>query len=227
MSGATVTRLVITAPSACQSQVLTWDKIAQQLRGGQTQIIFASTKSFVDTAPQLRGSLEKQLNIPRYFFDRLYLQSNGFAGHHVRLDCDGKVEGYTHWSRFIVKQTYNILLPKRTFTPHLSNYQLGHNSPIDAVAVHGPQSMQFGWEWFEMGFFLSWKSSGPLTLICFDLPPQSQSSIQKVLESRTVNLTSPHSLLVFVADELLQLYDDSVWSIRNHISQGEAVSQVI
>lgn len=58
------------------------------------QYSFATTTSFVNTAPQLRKTLEKELEIPPSFFERPYLQSNGFAGHDVRLDHDNKVEAY-------------------------------------------------------------------------------------------------------------------------------------
>jgi hypothetical protein len=78
-----------------------------------------------------------------------------------------------------------------------------------------------------MGFFISWKPLGALTLVCFDLPAQSQSNIQTAMRSRTVDRTSPHSMFPMIADELLRLYDDSVWSIRNHISQWESVSSVV
>ncbi|OAL55284.1 hypothetical protein IQ07DRAFT_162344 [Pyrenochaeta sp. DS3sAY3a] len=81
---------------------------------------FASTTSFTETAPQLRKSLEKELSVPLFLFERLYRQSNGFAGHIVELDREQNVETYTHWSRFVVKQTYNNLMPKRTFTLHMS-----------------------------------------------------------------------------------------------------------
>ncbi|KAI8930739.1 hypothetical protein NX059_012347 [Plenodomus lindquistii] len=234
MSGDTVTRLgelrsaspngfakslAIAPPSACQSHVIAWE---EQSGCVQVQILFATTTSFVNTAPQIRKTLEKELGIPPLFFERLYLQSNGFAGHDVRLNRDDKVEAYTHWSRFTVKQTYDKLMPKRTFTPHISHHQLGCDNSSNSTAVHGPQSVQHGWEWYEMGFFASWKSAGQLTLICFDLPTKSQSLIQSMMESHIVDASNPYSIFLPVSDELLRLYDDSVWSIRNHISQWEA-----
>lgn len=78
-----------------------------------------------------------------------------------------------------------------------------------------------------MGFFASWKSAGQLTLICFDLPTKSQSLIQSMMESHIVDALNPYSIFLPVSDELLRLYDDSVWSIRNHISQWEAVSRAV
>lgn len=78
-----------------------------------------------------------------------------------------------------------------------------------------------------MGFFASWKPLGSLTLICFDLPTKSQSKIQSMIGSYTLDIFNPYSALLLILDEMLRLYDDSVWSIRNHISQWEAVSRVL
>lgn len=118
-------------------------------------------------------------------------------------------------------------MPKRTFTPHVPNHQLGLGNGIDDVAIHGPQSAQHGWEWYEMGFIASWKRSTPLTLICFDLPTRSQSMIQSTIDSHTIDISNLYSTFLLVLDELLRLYDESVWSIRNHISQWEAVSDTV
>jgi hypothetical protein len=78
-----------------------------------------------------------------------------------------------------------------------------------------------------MGFFASWKPLGLLTLICFDLPTKSQSKLQSMIDSHTVDISNPYSAFLLILDELLRLYDDSVWSIRNHISQWEAVSRAL
>ncbi|KAF2022590.1 hypothetical protein EK21DRAFT_82973 [Setomelanomma holmii] len=115
----------------------------------------------------------------------------------------------------------------RTFTPHVPNHQLGLGNGINDVAIHRSQSVQYGWEWYEMGFVASWKPPGPLTLICFDLPTRSQSKIQSMIDSHTIDVSNLYPTFLLVADELLRLYDESVWSIRNHISQWEAVSGAV
>ncbi|KAF2829005.1 purine and uridine phosphorylase [Ophiobolus disseminans] len=152
----------------------------------------------------------------------MYVQSNGFAGHSLWLDDNEEVKCYTFWSRFTIKQTYDELRPKRTFMPHISNYKAKRNEWDAEISVHGPQSMQHGWEWYEMGFFASWDPSGHVTLICFDVPVKSQSTIYTTLCSQTVDLSLPYAYFTPILDELLRLYDNSVWSIRNHISRWEA-----
>jgi hypothetical protein len=174
----------------------------------------------------------------------MYLQSNGFSGYEVSLDQDEEVESYSksqlicpskpfevayqclaYWSRFIVKQTYDALKPKRMFTPHISNHQSDIDGWDAEIIVHGPQSMRYGWEWYEMGFVACWNPPGLITLVCFDMPEKTQSYIQFLFGANAVDTSSPYAAFALITDALLRLYDDSVWSIRNHISQWEAVSR--
>jgi hypothetical protein len=41
-----------------------------------------------------------------------------------------------------------------------------------------------------------------------------------------VSHSCPYALFLVISDALLRLYDDSVWAMRDHISQWEAVSLV-
>jgi len=133
-------------------------------------------------------------------------------------------QNLAYWSRFTIKQTYEKLKPKRVFTPHVSNHEFGFNDWDPEIALHGPHSVQHGWEWYEIGFFACWNQSGLTTIICFDLPAKMQSNIRSFLCTNTIDVFSPYSAFLPLSDALLQLYDDSVWSIRNYISQWEAVS---
>ncbi|KAK7191834.1 vegetative incompatibility protein HET-E-1 [Paraphaeosphaeria sporulosa] len=192
------------------------------LRAAPVQVIFTSTNSFLSTVPGFQKELKSTLKIHQFFFDRIYLQSNGFCGHEVWLDDNEKVECYTYWSRFTVKQTYDKLRAKRTYTPHISNHHSGAGDWNADVAIHGPQSVRHGWEWYEMGFFASWTPSGSITLLCFDLPVTLEKDIQSMFCSQGVSRWCPYAVFSLVSDALLRLYDDSVWTVRNHISQWEA-----
>lgn len=75
-----------------------------------------------------------------------------------------------------------------------------------------------------MGFIACWNPPGLITLVCFDVPERTQSNIQSLFGANTVDTSSPYAAFALISNALLRLYDDSVWSIRNHISQWEAVS---
>lgn len=75
-----------------------------------------------------------------------------------------------------------------------------------------------------MGFFAYWHQSGLITLLCFDVPIEAQADIQSLSSQNTADSSSPYPVFLLVLDALLRLYDNSVWSIRNHTSRWEAVS---
>ncbi|KAH7392015.1 hypothetical protein DE146DRAFT_661419, partial [Phaeosphaeria sp. MPI-PUGE-AT-0046c] len=152
----------------------------------------------------------------------MHLHSNGFCGYDISVEPTGEVDCYTYWSRFSVKQTYDKLQMKRTFTPHVSNHASEVTDRNARAAIHGPQSVRHGWEWYEMGFFIYWTPSGSMTLLCFDLPAKSQLAIETMLCPQETSHSCPYASFLLVSDALLRLYDDSVWAIRNHISEWEA-----
>ena len=80
-----------------------------------------------------------------------------------------------------------------------------------------------------MGFFVHWIPPHSTTLLCFDLLEHMKVSFQSALPSSISDpdLTDPYSVFGIVIYELLSLYNDSVWSLRNHICSVEAVSPVI
>lgn len=56
---------------------------------------FTSTKGYLNAPLALREELERQLRVPAALFDRMYIQSNGFAGHSLWLDNDDEVKCYS------------------------------------------------------------------------------------------------------------------------------------
>lgn len=119
------------------------------------------------------------------------------------------------WSRFVVKQTFEKLRLKRSFIQH------SPTSPQPAkpsLPIHNSRSIEHGWEWYEMGFFVQWKPAN-VTIFCFDLPQPFQITVQKafISTSEKADFSNPYAIFATIIYELLLVYDNSVWSIRNHI----------
>ena len=76
-----------------------------------------------------------------------------------------------------------------------------------------------------MGFFVHWKPSKTTTVLCFDTPEKLQSLLETALRRNgsNVDTADPYSLLSTLIDQVIALYDDSVWSMRNHVCAAEAV----
>ncbi|RYP60604.1 hypothetical protein DL770_009958 [Monosporascus sp. CRB-9-2] len=154
----------------------------------------------------------------------MILQSNGFSGCEPVLDDDGNLAHYNHWSRFVIKQTHEKLRPKHSFTRH---HATSSKLASPNVPIHGPHSIPHGWEWCEMGFFVHWTPPSSTIVLCFDLPQHFQILVKLALTSSAdkINFSDPYSIFAVVLHELLSLYDNSVWSIRNHICNWEAARQ--
>lgn len=144
------------------------------------------------------------------------------------INCLLMVGCTDHWSRFSIKQTTKDLRPKRSFTPHHSswgtldlrgNIHSDHKTPL-----HDPQSIPHGWEWYEIGFFIHWTPPHNTKILCFDLPEHMQMSLRSALmSSANTDLSDPYSIFSVIFYQVLTLYDNSVWSIRNHICNWESV----
>lgn len=93
------------------------------------------------------------------------------------------------------------------------------------VPIHNEQSTRSGWTWYEMGFVVHWKAPRSVSILCFDLPEHLRSSLRSALSQKTedIDLINPYTILSIILDEMFTLYDDSVWSLRNHICRVELV----
>ena len=76
-----------------------------------------------------------------------------------------------------------------------------------------------------MGFYVHWTPPHNTTVMCFDLPEKVQASIKLALESSldSIDYKDPYSLFSIITGQIIALYDTSVWSLRNHICNWEAV----
>lgn len=75
-----------------------------------------------------------------------------------------------------------------------------------------------------MTFFVHWRPPQSTTIICFDTPEKLQGLLGSALahSGNEIDYIDPYSLFVTVIDQLLAMYDTSVWSMRNHVCTAEA-----
>jgi hypothetical protein len=84
-----------------------------------------------------------------------------------------------------------------------------------------------GYEWYEMDFLALRATSGWTTVLCFDTPDRFRLRLFEALASGPRTLTEPDifQLYTYLIDQILNLYDESVWSIRDIVRDVEKVSR--
>ncbi|KAI9885707.1 MAG: hypothetical protein M1823_002472 [Watsoniomyces obsoletus] len=76
-----------------------------------------------------------------------------------------------------------------------------------------------------MSFFTTWFPSNQIVIVCFDTPQVFQKRLQSVLQQQqgSVNYPDPYVFQVLIIDEIINLHDQSIWSIRDHTRALEKV----
>jgi len=81
--------------------------------------------------------------------------------------------------------------------------------------------------WITMSFIAWWNTNQSL-VFCFGVPPEVQVNIESGIQrdSRQFNSHDPFALLAPVIDEMVSLFDQSVWRIRDQIRAVEVVRAI-
>ena len=74
-----------------------------------------------------------------------------------------------------------------------------------------------------MGFCTRWLTSGSGSVVCVNVPPPLQKRITNALGFLPKDnvASDAYTFHVLIADEVVKLYDDSVWQIRNVVRKVE------
>ena len=113
----------------------------------------------------------------------------------------------TIWLRCLVKMV------KRTDKPH----------------DHGPEFVTNtkGYVWFEMDCFSIWSSSGSSKMLCVDAPEYLQTGLLAAMQQEKeppFTRLDPFASHRHFVDQLIALYDMSVWRVRDLVRDIEKAS---
>jgi hypothetical protein len=81
------------------------------------------------------------------------------------------------------------------------------------------------YKWYEMGFFTHWDDSDCCRVLCIDTPKELQRGLHTVLQNQSPHLdfADPFVMHVPLIDQIILLYDDSVWRVRDPVRKIEKV----
>lgn len=83
---------------------------------------------------------------------------------------------------------------------------------------------QTTYSWSEMSFYTKWTPSSSV-ILCFDVPKTSQMRTHQAVVShqQQLNFKDIYAGHVLVLDEILALFDESVWALRDEVRRVEKV----
>ena len=92
------------------------------------------------------------------------------------------------------------------------------------IIVKNVAPMQSSYSWAEMSFYTKWTPHFTLNF-CFDIPMASQIQLRQALCSceQPFGLNDPYASHVRILDQILMIFDESVWALRDGVRQIEKV----
>lgn len=154
----------------------------------------------------LRFSLSTHYAVPPVFWTPLCQKSNGFFGSESFYDADGYISGH---STISLQASLHVLISLDTWYRFI-------------VKMFDP--MQSSYSWSEMSFYTTWNPEFTITL-CFDVPDASQTRLHRALASRqqSIDIRDIYASHVVLLDEILAMFDESVWALRDGVRRIELV----
>ncbi|RYP02538.1 hypothetical protein DL764_005782 [Monosporascus ibericus] len=96
--------------------------------------------------------------------------------------------------------------------------------PPEVAHESGREYVQDGekYTWYEMGFFTRWDSPDQCRALCIDTPECLDSELQTALAQQPpLDFTDPFVMHRHLIDQIIVLYDISVWRVRDPVRQIE------
>ncbi|KAI9172580.1 putative pectin lyase E [Paramyrothecium foliicola] len=195
-------------------------------------ILFASLSSLKSADSSTQEKVYDALHMPDFLLSRPYAELNGFCGRHIEFENGNEVQELSYWCRYVIKQTGRSLRAKPSFVRHDAPTS-SHTPPTltdKHKPLHGHATLDYGWEWYEMMFNVTWAANKGSTIACFDVPEHLQLAIKTCVKQLKVNgqeskLLDPYAMMANILHHLLPAYDRSVWAIRDHVCAWEAARE--
>lgn len=92
------------------------------------------------------------------------------------------------------------------------------------MIVKNVAPMQSSYSWAEMSFYTKWTPHFTLNF-CFDVPMAFQIRLRQALDSgeQAFGVNDLYASHVRILDQILMIFDESVWALRDGVRQIEKV----
>ncbi|RDL34693.1 uncharacterized protein BP5553_07821 [Venustampulla echinocandica] len=140
-----------------------------------------------------RREILQPFGAPDFLTNQMCTDLNGYFGSKSSFDNGEKLVELSTWFRCLVKK---VLRSGEELTPDGKSYL-----------------------WYEMGFFTRWRHHPHgCRVLCIDTPVELRLKLEEVLQvSPPPELRDPFAMLRPLFDQIIDLYDDSIWRVRDQV----------
>lgn len=156
------------------------------------------SSSFVDSATlstlEHHKVLSENFNIPRWFWNPLYTESNGFFCASEAASTDKQQNVYNTFFRFLSK--------------HATSSRIRRDS----------RGSDIQYKWDKLGFCTQWRPvEKSMVLLCFDVPMELRAQMTQTLlgSSKTSLSTTPFAYAGLLLPFIVANFDKAVWACRD------------
>ncbi|KJZ73073.1 hypothetical protein HIM_07457 [Hirsutella minnesotensis 3608] len=135
--------------------------------------------------------------MPYYLANKACTDMNGYFGCKSAIDTKQTLVDFSIWFRCLVK--------------------------VVQKSDEGPTSDGKEYWWREMAFFMRW-SPRECRVLCIGTPPCLRQSLPTALEEQhkaLLEIQDPFAMILPIVDQIIELYDDSIWRIRDQVRLQE------
>ena len=167
---------------------------------------------------EVRRRLSSTFKIPEAFWTPVAQKASGFFGCQDREDVDG-LQRYSMYDKLTRNGTDVDEIG--TFFRFLIK-DAKKEKPTNAYDIHKPE---VDYEWYKLGFFTDWHTSGKVITLCFGLPNMVKDSIVKAVRTNgmRVPLMDPFALHAILIEGVVALFDQALWHCRDLVRKIEKV----
>jgi hypothetical protein len=190
-------------------------------------ISFAQMHNFKSDVGLQERLLEWFPQAPRMFWSETCVNHNGFFGSHT--SCKNVISSPRLGPSSSSTALRRTPSPSRSAADHqecVSTYfHLTVRTFLQKHASSSNASEVREYIWHAMEF-LSFSSNSRSTMLCFDVAHDVIEALQRTLSRSTEHLRGPYGLHVPLLEELITLYDRSIWAVATKIRDLERVRPV-
>ena len=171
-----------------------------------------------DVQAEVRKRLSSTFKIPAAFWREVALEASGFFGCQDRKNTDG-LQRYSMYDKRIRNEN-NVDEIGTFFRFLIKDAKI--RKPANARDV---RKAEFAYEWYKLGFFTDWHTSGKVIALCFGVPETLKDSIKKAVTTNGMGmpLVDPFTLHTVLVEEAVALFDQSLWHWRDLVRNIELV----